>query len=55
MGHEQASTTLNLYTHAAPGRDERIRAALVDVSLTPDSPATHGGPDPADDEPDKSG
>lgn len=34
MGHEQTSTTLNLYTHGSEGRDGRVRAALADFSLT---------------------
>jgi len=35
MGHEKASTTLNLYTHRSPDRDERVRKALADDLLTP--------------------
>jgi integrase len=34
MGHEKASTTLNLYTHRSPDRDDRVRRALADDSLT---------------------
>jgi hypothetical protein len=34
MGHEQASTTLNRYTHGSDGRDSRVRNALADYSLT---------------------
>jgi integrase len=34
MGHEQASTTLNRYTHASPDGDRRVRNALADFSLT---------------------
>ncbi|WP_203911258.1 tyrosine-type recombinase/integrase [Rhizocola hellebori] len=30
MGHEQASTTLNRYTHGSDGRDSRVRNALAD-------------------------
>jgi len=37
MGHEQASTTLDLYTHASQGRDGRVLAAFADDLLT--SPA----------------
>ncbi len=32
--HEQASTTLNLYTHGSAGQDARVRNALADFSLT---------------------
>jgi hypothetical protein len=34
MGHEQASTTLNRYTHGSDERDSRVRNALADFSLT---------------------
>jgi integrase len=34
MGHEQASTTLNRYTHASADGDRRVRNALADFSLT---------------------
>jgi integrase len=34
MGHEKATTTLNLYTHRSPDRDGRIRRAFADDSLT---------------------
>jgi integrase len=36
MGHEQASTTLDRYTHSAPGRNERVLGALADFLLTPE-------------------
>ena len=36
MGHEQASTTLNLYTHGSDGQDARVRNALADFLLTPE-------------------
>jgi hypothetical protein len=45
MGHEQATTTLNLYAHRSPDRDSRVRRALADFLLTS---ATE--PDPEDDE-----
>lgn len=44
MGHEKASTTLNLYTHRSPDRDERVRRALADDSLT------FGGVDQSEDD-----
>jgi integrase len=34
MGQEKATTTLNIYTHRSTGRDERIRAAFVEFSLS---------------------
>jgi integrase len=34
MGHEQTSTTLNLYTHGSEGRTKRVLAAFADDSLT---------------------
>jgi hypothetical protein len=34
MGHEKAITTFNIYTHRSADRDERIRRALADSSLT---------------------
>jgi integrase len=34
MGHEKATTTLNIYTHRSADRDERIRAAFVEFSLS---------------------
>jgi integrase len=34
MGHEKATTTLNIYTHRSSGRDDRIRAAFVEFSLS---------------------
>ncbi|MGE5829986.1 MAG: tyrosine-type recombinase/integrase [Micromonosporaceae bacterium] len=34
MGHENASTTLNLYTHRSADRDDRVRRALADFPLT---------------------
>jgi integrase len=34
MGHEQASTTLNLYTHRSDDRDRRILRAFADDLLT---------------------
>jgi len=36
MGHEQASTTLNLYTHGSDGQDARVRNALADYLLNPE-------------------
>ncbi len=36
MGHERASATLNFYTHPSAGRDDRIRSAFDDDSLTTD-------------------
>jgi len=36
MGHEQASTTLNRYTHPSADGDRRVRRALADFSLTPE-------------------
>jgi integrase len=39
MGHQQASTTLNRYTHAPTDYDDRVRAALdspADFPLTPE-------------------
>lgn len=35
MGHEQASTTLNRYTHHSGEHDSRVRSAFADFSLTP--------------------
>jgi integrase len=35
MGHENPSTTLNLYTHRSAHPDERVRGAFADFSLTP--------------------
>jgi hypothetical protein len=34
VGHEQISTTLNLYTHGTDERYGRARAAFADFSLT---------------------
>lgn len=34
MGHEQAATTLDLYTHGSPDRDERVRGVFADFLLT---------------------
>jgi len=34
MGHEQASTTLNLYTHGSNGRTKRVLDAFADFSPT---------------------
>ncbi len=34
MGHEQASTTLNLYTHRSGDRDQRVLRAFADDPLT---------------------
>jgi integrase len=45
MGHEQASTTLNRYTHGSEDRDGRIRSALAAFLLPPPAPE-----DPEDDE-----
>jgi integrase len=39
MGHEKATTTLNIYTHQSADRDKRIRNAFADSSLT-DEPTT---------------
>jgi integrase len=47
MGHEKATTTLNIYTHRSKDRDERIRRALADFSLTlisTDGPGDDDGP-----------
>jgi len=41
MGHERASTTLDLYTHAPSGHGDRLRA-VADFRLTP---AMSGGPE----------
>ena len=35
MGHEQASTTLNRYTHASGDGERQVRNAFADFSLTP--------------------
>lgn len=35
MGHEQASTTLDRYTHTPSGQGDRVRAVFADFSLTP--------------------
>jgi integrase len=42
MGHENASTTLNLYTHRPDDRDQLIRDVFDDFSLSSD-PATPDG------------
>jgi len=39
MGHEQASTTLNRYTHRSADGERRVRGALADFSLTPEPDA----------------
>ncbi|RZU49204.1 site-specific recombinase XerD [Krasilnikovia cinnamomea] len=39
MGHEQASTTLNLYTHGSAGRTKRVLDAFADFLLTSEDPA----------------
>ncbi|MGH3341416.1 MAG: tyrosine-type recombinase/integrase [Carbonactinosporaceae bacterium] len=47
VGHEQASTTLNRYTHGSSEQDARVRKALADFSLTPGAPEgqeDEGGP-----------
>jgi hypothetical protein len=36
MGHEHASTTLNLYTHRPDDRDQLIRDVFDDFSLSSD-------------------
>ena len=49
MGHEQASSTLDRYTHAVTGHGDRLRAAFADFPLTsdrdlePGEAATSGG------------
>lgn len=35
MGHERPSTTLDLYTHARLGFDQRLTDAVADFPLTP--------------------
>jgi integrase len=45
MGHENASTTLDLYTHQSPERDERVRGAFDAFSLHEE-----GEEDPGDEE-----
>ncbi|MGH8834270.1 MAG: tyrosine-type recombinase/integrase, partial [Actinomycetes bacterium] len=42
MGHENASTTLNLYTHRPDDRDQLIRDVFDDFSLSSD-PVAPGG------------
>jgi integrase len=49
MGHEQASTTLDRYTHRSPDRDERVRGAFDAFSLHEE------GEDGPEDEEDPSG
>jgi integrase len=47
MGHEQASTTLNRYTHGPRDRDSRVRAALDAFSLpliSDEEPGDDDGP-----------
>lgn len=39
MGHEQASTTLDRYTHTPRGYGDRIRSVFADFSLTLDTDA----------------
>jgi integrase len=51
MGHEKATTTLNIYTHQSADRDKRIRTAFADSSLT-DEPES-GAED--DDDPSEKG
>lgn len=41
MGHEQASTSLNRYTHRSDERDSRVRYALADFSLTIEAQEDH--------------
>jgi integrase len=48
MGHENPSTTLNLYTHRSSHQDQSVREALADFSLTeptPDDPEDENRPD----------
>jgi integrase len=39
MGHEQASTTLNRYTHGSGDRDARVLGAFADDLLTFEAPS----------------
>jgi hypothetical protein len=34
MGHERASTTLDLYTHTSQGWDSSVRRSFADFPLT---------------------
>jgi hypothetical protein len=47
MGHEQASTLLDLYTHASQDRDERLRDLAASDTL-PEDPAEHSGEEEAE-------
>jgi integrase len=42
MGHEHASTTLNLYTHRPDDRDQLIRDVFDDFSLSSDAATPDG-------------
>ena len=44
MGHEQASTTLNRYTHPSDDQEKRVQGAFADDPLTPGDP--QGSPEP---------
>jgi integrase len=50
MGHERASTTLDMYTHASNHGDDHIRAAFADDSLTPEPETAHESEDPDQDD-----
>jgi hypothetical protein len=45
MGHEQASTTLNIYTDVTEGLNERVLDALAAFSLPDEGPAEMDEPD----------
>jgi len=52
LGHERASTTLDVYTHRSDGLDSRIRNAFADDPLTEwDEPDTGDGLDEEEDAP----
>lgn len=52
MGHENASTTLNLYTHTPSDYDSRIRSTFADFPLTPDPRESTEEEDEGGDQPD---
>ncbi|HET9658573.1 MAG TPA: site-specific integrase [Kineosporiaceae bacterium] len=48
MGHEQATTTLSIYTHVMGGVDDRVLGALAAFSLPPEPPETPEAPESDD-------
>ena len=48
MGHEQASTTLSIYTHVMGGMNDRVLGALAAFSLPSEPENDAEAPEPED-------